>query len=163
MRGSFRAAGTATLLIVLFYILPLATRSDTSVLLELGIGVAAFMGMIAWEVRAIVRADYPAIRAAQSLASTTALFLVLFASAYFMLSSGDPERFTEPLSRSDALYFTVTVFATVGFGDISPAGESTRLLVAGQMLLDLVVLGLGIQVLLGAVHRGRDTPEEPQG
>jgi hypothetical protein len=26
--------------------------------------------------------------------------------------------FTEPLTRTDALYFSVTVFSTVGFGDI---------------------------------------------
>ena len=84
---------------------------------------------------------------------------MLFASTYFVLSHGDPERFTEPLSRSDALYFTITVFAAVGFGDISPLSETTRLLAAAQMLLDLVVLGLGIQVLLGAVRRGRDIPQ----
>ena len=93
----------------------------------------------------------------QALASTTALFLLLFASAYFILSLQDRSTFTEPLSRSDALYFTITIFATVGFGDISAATEMTRLVVAGQMLLDLVVLGLGIQVILGAVQRGKES------
>ncbi len=157
LRGSFRAAGTGILVVVLYYTLPLGRRADAYVLVELLIGVALFAGMIAWEVRAILRADYPAIRAAQSLTSTTAVFLVLFAATYFILGLGDPARFTEPLSRSDALYFTITVFATVGFGDISPVTESTRLLVAGQMLLDLVVLGLAIQVIVGAARRGRDT------
>jgi hypothetical protein len=147
--------GTAALLVVLYYTVPLGRRSDAYVLVELLIGVTLFAGMIAWELRAIVRANYPAIRAAQSLASTAALFLLLFAATYYVLGLGDTEAFSEPLSRSDALYFTITVFATVGFGDISPVAETTRLLAAGQMLLDLVVLGLGIQVLLGAVHRGR--------
>ena len=79
----------------------------------------------------------------------------MFASTYVLLSRSDPATFTEPLSRSDALYFTVTIFATVGFGDISAQTETARLVVTTQMLLDLVVLGLGIQVILGAVKRGK--------
>jgi hypothetical protein len=63
--------------------------------------------------------------------------------------------FTEPLTRSDSLYFTVTIFSTVGFGDISAKAEATRLVVTTQMLLDLVVLGLGIQVILGAVKQSK--------
>ena len=63
--------------------------------------------------------------------------------------------FTEPLTRSDSLYLTVTIFATVGFGDISARAVTARLVVTAQMLLDLVVLGLGIHVILGAVKRGK--------
>ena len=85
----------------------------------------------------------------------TPLFLLFFASTYLLLSRNDPTTFTEPLSRSDALYLTVTIFATVGFGDISAQVETARLVVTVQMLLDLVVLGLGIQVILGAVKRGK--------
>ena len=94
-------------------------------------------------------------RAAEALAATTPLFLLLFASAYFVLSRDDPMTFTQQLSRSDALYFTITIFSTVGFGDITPQGEATRLVVAVQMLLDLLVLGLGIQVIVGAARQGR--------
>ena len=71
------------------------------------------------------------------------------------MSLDDSGTFSEALTRSDALYFVVTVFSTVGFGDISPRGEAARLVVAAQMLLDLVVLGVGIQVILGAAKRGK--------
>ena len=128
----------------------------------LAIGVALLAAMIAWQVRAIERSDYPGIRAVQALASTTPLFLLLFASTYFVLSRDDAATFTEPLSRSDSLYFTVTIFATVGFGDISAQTETARLVVTAQMLLDLVVLGLGIQVILGAVKRGKADPDGSQ-
>ena len=66
------------------------------------------------------------------------------------------------LTRTDSLYFTVTVFATVGFGDIIATSQTARLLVTVQMILDLVVLGLGIRVFLGAVQRGRqqDTAQQ---
>ncbi|MET0414807.1 MAG: potassium channel family protein [Actinoplanes sp.] len=73
-----------------------------------------------------------------------------------MLAQDDPGSFsTHTLTRTDALYFTVTVFATVGFGDISATSQIARRLVTAQMILDLLVLGLGIRVFVGAVQRGR--------
>ena len=155
LRGLLRAAVTAAALVVLYYVLPLDRRSDGNIALDLVIGVVLLTATIAWQVRAILRADYPAIRAIQSLASTASLFLLLFASTYFIMSLDDSGTFSEALTRSDALYFVVTVFSTVGFGDISPRGDAARLVVAAQMLLDLVVLGVGIQVILGAAKRGK--------
>jgi len=43
----------------------------------------------------------------------------------------------------------------VGFGDITAVGESARLVVTAQMILDLLILGLGIRVFIGAVQLGR--------
>jgi len=71
-----------------------------------------------------------------------------------------PGSFTAPLSRTDALYFTVTVFSTVGFGDITAKAETARLVVTGQMIADLVILGLAIKAIVGAVRRGRQ--RQPQ-
>ena len=142
-------------MVVLYFLLPLEQRSDAFLVFELTIGITVFLVTSTWQVVAIIRSDYPGIRAIQALAVTTPLFLLLFAATYFIMSVDDPETFTEPLSRSDALYFTVTVFSTVGFGDIVPRQEGARLLVTAQMLLDLVILGLGIQVILGAVKRGK--------
>lgn len=59
------------------------------------------------------------------------------------------------MTRTDALYFTVTVFATVGFGDIAAKTETARLVVTGQMIADLIVIGLGIRVIVGAVSHGQ--------
>jgi voltage-gated potassium channel len=160
-RGLLRAFGSAVLMVVLYYTLPLGSVVGLSLVTELSVGVVVLVCVITWQVRAIERATYPAIRAAQSLAVTTPLFLLFFAASYYILSADDPAAFTEVLSRSDALYLTVTIFATVGFGDISPQTESVRLFVTAQMVLDLVVLGLGLQLFLGAVKRGKATPEEP--
>ena len=55
---------------------------------------------------------------------------------------------------------TVTIFSTVGFGDISAASEAARVLVTVQMILDLIVLGLGIRILVGAVDVGRQKGAE---
>ncbi|MGP7997588.1 MAG: potassium channel family protein, partial [Streptosporangiaceae bacterium] len=54
-----------------------------------------------------------------------------------------------------ALYFAVTVFSTVGFGDITPKSEAARVVLIVQMLGDLALHGAGVRVLLGAVRRGQ--------
>jgi voltage-gated potassium channel len=92
------------------------------------------------------------------------LFLVLFAASYFLLAQDGADNFTvDSLTRTDSLYFTVTVFATVGFGDISATSQTARVFVMAQMILDLIVLGLLVKVFLGAVDIGRrqNAPEEP--
>jgi voltage-gated potassium channel len=100
------------------------------------------------------------------------LFLLLFASVYFVMERASPASFSHALTRTDSLYFTVTVFSTVGFGDITAASQTARLLVTAQMILDLLALGLGIRVFIGAVHLARQAqaapaaptppPEQPQ-
>jgi Ion channel len=81
------------------------------------------------------------------------LFLLLFASTYVVRARFPPPT-SEPLTRTGALYFTVTVFATVGFGDITDKTEAARLVVTGQMIVALVAVGLAVKVIVGAVKRG---------
>ena len=84
------------------------------------------------------------------------LFLLLFAATYFVVSQGNPDTFNVPgLSRTGALYFTVTVFASVGFGDIVATSDTSRALVMVQMILDLIVLGAVIRIFIGAVQLAR--------
>ena len=65
----------------------------------------------------------------------------MFAAAYVKLDSTQAQAFSEPLSRTDALYFTITVFSTVGFGDITPVADAARVTTMIQMLGDLLVGG----------------------
>jgi voltage-gated potassium channel len=81
---------------------------------------------------------------------------------YLSNSVGDPAVFTHPLDHTTALYFTVTVFATVGFGDIVAASNAMKLLVTVQMLLNLVVFGLVIRVLTSAAQRGMARKQSQQ-
>ena len=46
----------------------------------------------------------------------------------------------------------MTVFATVGFGDIAPVSELARVLVTIQMLVGLVAVGVIAKLVLGAVQ-----------
>ena len=150
-----RSVLAAVVLVVLYYVLPLDRRWDSDTAIRLLVGIVVFAGVMVWQVRAIAGSRYPGLRAAETLGLILPLFLVLFASTYFVMERASAGSFTEPLTRTDALYFTVTVFSTVGFGDITAKSETARVVLIVQMLADLAFLGAGIRVLLGAVQRGR--------
>jgi voltage-gated potassium channel len=160
--GLLRALATAVVLVALYYLLPL--NHIKSVPLALAGGLVILLAGVAWQLRTIVRAKEPAVRAVVALAFTVPLFLLLFASAYFVMARASPANFsTHQLTRTDALYFTVTTFSTVGFGDITAASQSARLVVTAQMILDLLVLGLGIRVFVGAVQLARQQTSPATG
>jgi voltage-gated potassium channel len=162
VRSLLRAAGSTAVLVAIYYLLPLDNSALWFAAMMLVIGLAALVGLVAFQVRAIGGSRYPGLRALVALAVTVPLFLLLFASTYMVLAAVSAHSFSQPLNHTDALYFTVTVFATVGFGDITATAAVARLVVTGQMIIDLVILGLGARVILGAVSRGRQRrPAEP--
>ncbi|MEU8497804.1 potassium channel family protein [Streptomyces lavendulae] len=146
--------GSPAVLTALYYMAPLDHGfSDVSFGALLG-GLVLFGALVAWQASAISRSEYPRLRAVEALATAVPLFLLLFSASYVLLSIGNPQSFSEPLDRTGALYFTVTVFATVGFGDIVPTTPTGRVLTTLQMVADLVVVGIVAKVLFGAVRIG---------
>jgi voltage-gated potassium channel len=163
--GLLRALGITAVLIALYYLAPLDQRTGASLLLSLIIGLLVLAAMTAYHVGAILRAAHPGVRAVEALATTVLLFLLLFAATYFLMSRTSSSNFNvHTLTRTDSIYFTVTVFATVGFGDISPASQVARLVVTAQMIFNLIVLGLGVRLIVGAVQQARqDNPSAEAG
>jgi hypothetical protein len=147
-------------LCALYFALPLERLAKLPLWLTVTAGVLVLAAITAYEVRAVVRATYPVVRAIQALTLIVPLFLLLFAATYFVLSQADASNFNvAALTRADALYFTVTVFATVGFGDIVARSQPARVLVTVQMILDLILLGAVIRAFVEAVRVARDLPE----
>lgn len=136
-----------------FYALaPLGREIDGAIAVQLAGWLLVFVAVVGWELRAVIHSTYPGLRAGEAIAISLPLFILIFASTYFATARMSPASFTEPLTRLDALYFTVTVFATVGFGDIAPRTDQARMLVTTQMLTDLIVIGFIAKILLGAVQ-----------
>jgi hypothetical protein len=150
-----RASGSAAALVALYYLLPLDHSSTPTAVTILIIGLVAFIALVAFHARSIMRSPFPRLRAIEALAINIPVFLLLFAATYVVLAAISTSNFGEHLTHTDGLYFTVTVFSTVGFGDITAKTETARLVVTGQMVADLIILGLAIKIILGAVKRGR--------
>ncbi len=149
----------AGVLTVVYYLLPVDRRLSGWTLVLLIGELTLVVVVIAWQVRLILRAQYPTLQGIEALALSVPLFLLVFANTYFLLAHNLPGSFTAPLTRTDALYFTVTVFTTVGFGDITPVTQAARILVTGQMFGNLLVVGVALRVILVAVERSRRRTE----
>ncbi len=145
------------LLIGAFYVIPIGHESGLRAFVRLGLDIAVVGAVFAWQIRRISVAALPELRAIEALGIVIALFLVLFSGVYLAMSHESPLTFTRPLDHTRALYFTITVFSTVGFGDITPRTDTARLVVSAQMLLDLAIIGAVVRLIFNAA-RSRITP-----
>ena len=154
--GLLRAFAVTTVLIAIYYLAPLDRTTHIPGWLSMTVALLALGALTAYQVRATVRAAHPGIRAIEALATTSPLFLLLFSATYFMMAKDSAANFNvHTLTRTDALYFTITVFASVGFGDITATSQTARILVMVQMILDLIVIGLVVRLFLNAVQHAR--------
>ncbi len=155
-----------TAVIAIYYLLPLQPGSAGIGLVGVLSFVLAFVFfavVLWWQLRQVLRADYPALRAVEGVAVVVPFFLCVFASIYVLMSEADSANFTESLTRTSALYFSIVVFGTVGFGDIAPVTDNARLVVGGQILCDLVFLAVVLRLFMLALRvslEDRNPPEE---
>lgn len=66
--------------------------------------------------------------------------LVVFSFVYFLIAESDPGQFAGIATRLDALYFSTTTTATVGFGDVHATGQVARAVVTVHMIFNLVFI-----------------------
>jgi hypothetical protein len=154
LRALIRSLLTVTGLVVVYYLLPLDRKFGPGTVVLLLIALVLVGAVVTLQVRRIIHSATPLLRAVESLALTVPLFLLIFAAVYQLLSGSDAHAFSEPLSRTDSLYFVITVFATVGFGDITAVSQLARVLVTVQMVSDLLVLGVVVRAVATAAQRG---------
>ena len=155
LRALLRAFLAATLLVALYYVLPMDRPLDTHTVVLLVLCLAVLAALLIVRIRAITTTEYPGLRALETVAAVVPLYILAFATTYFLAERADSAYFSQSLSRTGALYFSVTVFSTVGFGDITAKADPARLIVTAQMFFDLILLGFGARVFLGAVKLGR--------
>lgn len=150
-----RSALTSAGIVVAYFVLPMSGGHGLSGSVLLVGGLFVVSALLVWQVRDILRSPYPAVTAVGGLIVSVPLFLLVFASLYYVMGAQDPNSFSEPLTKLDAVYFTVTVFATVGFGDIHAISQVARGATTLQMVGGLVLVGVIARILMGAVEESR--------
>ncbi|MGC5280964.1 ion channel [Actinomadura citrea] len=151
---TLRTTLTTVALIIVYFTAPLNRSFTTLTGVVLTVALFALGTLATWQARSIARSRSPRLRAIEALGTTVALFLLLFASGYLLMSHDTPPGFSEPLTHVDALFLTITIFTSVGFSDIVPISQTARALTVVQMLGDLVFLGVVGKVFLEAMRRG---------
>jgi hypothetical protein len=154
LRAAVRMVVSTTLLFIVYALVPVNSVTTVETVLRLVAGLVLVTAVIGWEVRAILTASYPRVRAIEAMVTAVALVIIVFALLYLGLAQAHPANFTQPLDRVSAIYFTVTILATVGFGDIAAHTDPARVVVTIQMVLDLALLAVIVHVFLWAARSG---------
>lgn len=105
------------------------------------------------QTRKIFRSRYPMLAATETLIILVALTIMGFAFLYLIVSTNDPNSFSETLNRTGALYLSITILSTVGFGDITPVQDGARWLVITQMIIDLALIAGALRILFGVARK----------
>jgi voltage-gated potassium channel len=143
-------------MVAVYVTAPFDQRPAAAIAVRLVLELFALVLVLVWLIRSVARSPHPVLRGVEALVVSVPLLVLTFAATYVVVDHNSPGSFTEAMSRLDAAYFSVTVLATVGFGDIAPVTDVARSLVMSQMLVDLAFVGLVAKVLVGAVRRRRD-------
>ena len=153
-RSAIRIFGSTAGLLVLYACVPVPGTSGAGALVGMIGGLLVFVAIVGWGIRTIVRAEHPVLRAVEVVALALPLLVVVFAFTYLSVSRADAASFTEHLSRIDAMYYTVSTIATVGFGDIAATSDAARILVTVQMLFDLALIAGLVRLVILATRTG---------
>lgn len=160
----FSAIRTIVGMVFIFWLLSLVPeKSDPRVSVPvtlLLIGMAIYALVLRWQLKRVVKSERPGLVATESLILSAALFIAIFSAIYVIIEGDHPGSFTEPIDHFTAAYFTLTVLATVGFGDITAVTDTARFIVMMQMALGLGFLAVIIKVFTGAAQRARQARED---
>jgi hypothetical protein len=151
------------LLTVAFYLLPL--RFDVADAWSWGRLLTSLVALTG--VAVLIRASLRRSSRKQTLGYAriqlllTVLYVLVlgFAILHAAVAYHAPEQFVGMENRTDALYFSVTVVGTVGFGDIHAEGTGARLIVTAQMLFNLIYLGTALRVITSRRDAGGSPAE----
>ena len=139
-------------LVVVFLVVPISKERWW---LGIVIGLLIIVGSVPLTVKRINRvatSHEPYLEAGLAVVMMIALIVIGFASIYAALSRHG-EEFTDIHTKLDAVYFTVTTVATVGYGDLAPSGQIARAVAIIQMVVDILVIGVAARLAMRVAAR----------
>ncbi|HTY73123.1 MAG TPA: potassium channel family protein [Actinomycetes bacterium] len=129
------------------------SEHDANDYVAFAVALACIGVVTTWQIVAVSRSPFPRLRAFEAIAVSAPLLVLVFAATYVSMSNGTAGSFTSSMTKIDAIYFTVTVLATVGFGDITAVSETARIVVTIQMIVDIVFIGVVVRALVMVTQR----------
>lgn len=134
-----------------YFLLPWTGHERIGAYVAAGVVFVAVIVAATWQVRRLVRSDTPKVQAIEAFMTILPVYLLGCAAVNVVISTNNPGAFSESLSRMSGLYFTLSVFSTVGFGDIVALTDGARAAISIEIVANLVLVGLGIKVIMAVV------------
>jgi len=138
--------------VVAFFLLPL--DSEFGELIAAMLVIAAAASLVPLSIRqaqTVLTSPDPLFDATRCIVSALVFLVVAFSSAYFVLAANYDNQVKGLDTKLDAIYFTITSLATVGFGDITATGQTGRAIVSSQMVVNFAVLAVSLRVVTWAL------------
>ena len=160
--AGIRSFASVAVLVTAYFLLPFTALLNSRLIVAFVAGVLLVIVVLTAQTVATLRSRYPLLRSVEAMATSIPLFLVVFSTTHYLVNELSPGSYSEPMTRFDALYFTMSTFATVGFGDITAVSVPARFATLVQMIGGLILIGVVARVLIGVARLRRDTRSRNQ-
>src|SRR5688572_18544352 len=125
----------------------------SGVLIVVG-GAGVLTWLILGQVRRLLSTPADQMARLHTLVLVVYMIVPTFALGYFALARAADGQFDGLATKTDALYFTLTTPATVGFGDVVATGQIARVLISFQIVFNPVIVATAGSILASQL-RGR--------
>jgi voltage-gated potassium channel len=146
--------------VVLYYVLPMRGPLWPLGAIAGPIAAIALAPLTRRHLRRVLVSDRPIADVACAIAIIAVVLVLGFATTYWILDTQSPDEFVGIDTKTDSLYFTVTVLATVGFGDVHPVGQVGRAVTTVNMLTNIVILAVSVRLFGWAAHQRADVVQQ---
>ncbi len=152
--GVLAGLAAVAAMIAVYLLLPTPKDDDQpwAVFITIVVVLLVYSAAAVWALVRINQSSHPMRTGFLLLAVMVTAMVVIFALTYLSLSASDPNNFNVPLTKINALYFTMTILATVGFGDIVATSDAGQIAVMLQMVVGLTLLTTLARVIVAAAR-----------
>ncbi len=149
-RGSLlKILGIVAGLTVVYAVIPLQNEHWWIGMIVGLVALGAITPFAIKRVGAISTSPHPGAAAVSAIAIVVAMLVLGFSGVYLAIDRHHQE-IAGLVTKIDAVYFTVTTLSTVGYGDIHAVGQTARVAVTLQIIMDLSLIAVVVRVLARA-------------
>ena len=144
--------GLVAILVVYFTAPVEGDKSVVRLVLDIGITIAAVTLVIM-----VTGREFRRMQVGEALRLTGAqllivleIVLVVFSAIYYAMARHGTHEMSGLHTRIDAMYFTATTIATVGYGDIHSVGQLARVVNTVQLVFDILFIAIFVRLIATA-------------
>jgi hypothetical protein len=128
-------------LLIAYYAFPLRIDTTWETVVSVALTVVG-LGLLGWTLASelIHTRRGREMRSTRVLIFLLILLVIMFSLTFFLVNRVDPDQITGLETKTDALYFTLSTMATVGYGDVHAEGQFARGLASALIVFNVVVV-----------------------